>query len=112
MASTCGLIAAGMAAAYVVWGEAVFYPLLLGTKRGPKLMSIFAYLVGDYSPLPRLGLHIEDPTTPSLPLMVLGAVYGAGAKKYAERHGAFAATEKERTTWLETVIARRVVRRE
>jgi len=71
LAVTLGLIGIGMLIPYSIWGEATFYPLVMSAQRGAKLLSIFAYLEGDYSVLPWLGVNGQVPTAYSVPLIAI-----------------------------------------
>ncbi len=53
-----GLIALGMLASYLAWGESTWHPLMFAAERPSRWMSIFRFLRGPYSPL---GLFMDDP---------------------------------------------------
>jgi hypothetical protein len=55
-------IAIGLALSTWIWGPATFLPVKLAANRDAKILSIFRFLRGPYSPLPRIGvvLNVND----------------------------------------------------
>jgi hypothetical protein len=72
-AVTLGLVAAGMAAAYLVWGAAALRSIGFAARRGSNLLSIFRYLRGSYSPLSWTGRAV-DLDRFSLPVMLVAGI--------------------------------------
>jgi hypothetical protein len=75
LAAVLGPIAIGLGVSYLVWGPSTFLPLKLAATRRSAGMSIYRFLQGPYSPLPRLGIpgNYEEVA----PLAQLLALYGA-----------------------------------
>jgi Glycosyltransferase family 87 len=72
VATACMLtIVVGMSLSMLIWGRATFEPLLYGVERESKLLSIFRFLRGSFSPL---HLIVQTPNVDflSLPAMALG----------------------------------------
>ena len=71
-----GIFILGMLSSYLYWGESTWRPLLFASERPSALLSIFAFLRGEYSPL---GLFMENPNADflSAPAMIVfgGAVW-------------------------------------
>ncbi len=68
--ATCGLL---FAACYWFWGDHVLVPIYFAKDRPPKLLSIFYYLEGDYSPLALMTNRIKLQAL-SLPLMAISGL--------------------------------------
>ncbi len=58
------------AAAYAVWGKSVWFPVEFAIGRESKLLSIFTYLEGPYSPVNLRAMEIT-PAAIALPAMVV-----------------------------------------
>jgi hypothetical protein len=69
-------IAAGLGLSTLIWGPSTFLPLKLAATRSSTMMSIFHFLRGRYSPLPRFGIlpNLED-LAPCAQLLALGCAW-------------------------------------
>ena len=70
MLSCLGTILFGLLISFAVWGMSTFSPVLFAASRHSKLLSIFRFLRGDYSPL---HLFADNPNLDaySFPAMIL-----------------------------------------
>ena len=64
-------LGAGAGLAWLVWGPTVLVPITYAAERESKLLSLFYFLRGEYSPLRRMGM-IGDLDRFSAPALLLG----------------------------------------
>lgn len=79
IAGFLGTSAVGFGVAVAVWGPSVFEPLLFAAGRESKMLSIFFFLRGTWSPL---RLWIPEPNLDSLSLPCMVIAYGLLALYY------------------------------
>jgi hypothetical protein len=59
LAVSVAAIAAGLAQGWLIWGSSMFLPMKLAATRPATTFSIFRFLNGPYSPLPRIGISMN-----------------------------------------------------
>jgi hypothetical protein len=76
LAAALATIGSGLVGSCLIWGPSTFLPLRLAATRRATTLSIFLFLRGRFSPLPRLGIpgNYDELSTPAL-LLALGGVW-------------------------------------
>lgn len=69
--ASIGMMAAGMAVSWRIWGDAVFRPLAFVSTRGSSLLSVWRYLKGPHSPMVWAGLPPQDFDGFATPVLML-----------------------------------------